>query len=233
MNTRTPIGFCSGLAVLSAVVACHAGPLGNSNVGGEYMVGTQNLWPWSFSVLYESQKRDVTPLGRLQSQQYIGCVGFDPLRWLTVYAGAGSGTTKFSGLSNPEDNPTYLLGAHFNLLDHQVASPTMFEERIRINADLQYSVTRADSGIDWSEFYGSLTVSIVNDVEGNKIFLPNSIALFVGPVFSDLESDVFDEESTTGYTLGIEVFLSEKVSLGYALEELDGSSYTVGLNVRF
>jgi len=85
---------------------------------------------------------------------------------------------------------------------------------------------------EWSAFKSSALVSIVNDVVGNKLYLPSTIAIYAGPVYSVLGGDM-DETEEFGFTVGLQTQLSTHTAFGIGFEILEGTSVLAGLDVRF
>jgi len=108
---------------------------------------------------------------------------------------------------------------------------------IRLNFGLQYTRSQVEWDLGtvakWDELYSSLTFSIVNDLEGNIIMRPNSIALYFGAVYSDIASSSFKGSGQAGFTVGLQVFMTEKTSLQLGMENLEKSGYTAGVHFRF
>lgn len=214
-------------------------PIGSSNAGREYLLAAEPLGKWSCGVYSKARKRDVTTGGLslpMKSRKTMGYVGYDFKRWFTTYATAGSSETMIGGSGYADGESEYGVGMLFNILDHEILDPTLFEDKIRINAGWQYTSSGtkyAGATRKWHELFASLTVSLVNDVEGSKFYLPNSIAIFAGPIYSDIQSSSIDEKDAFGLITGLEVFYSEKISIDWAIERFESSAYTVGINIRF
>jgi hypothetical protein len=81
----------------------------------------------------------------------------------------------------------------------------------------------------------SLTASLVNHVAGSKLFLPESIAIFAGPAYSETMNDDIDDspDEQIGFTGGLEVYQTKRVSYYARLDDFDKTGYAVGVNVRF
>ncbi|OGV66263.1 MAG: hypothetical protein A2283_12090 [Lentisphaerae bacterium RIFOXYA12_FULL_48_11] len=242
MKKRFLIACLSVVVILSNISQIIAAPVGRSNSGREYLAGTQDLSAWSAGLYFMSIDRDVEFFLGSQSMKQdkvMGYVGYDVIPWITAYIVAGSTKTRIGWGGNAQDSDAEIgLGAMFNLLDTEIEDPTLLEDRLRINANIQYtkgSGTYADdvTGIDWYELSGSLTLSLVNDLTGDKFFAPSSIALFIGPAFSKLTSGDIEEEKPFGMTAGLDVFLNEKVSLEAAYTKYDRSTYSFGVNIHF
>jgi len=115
--------------------------------------------------------------------------------------------------------------------------PSLMEDRIRLSATVQYTFGTFDNGFGDSEamdeLYGSFIMSVVNDIEGNKQYWPNAISIFAGPIFSQIISDSIQEDSIVGLTVGVEVFLSDYVTLGIGMEQFDDSGSWMALSIKF
>jgi len=216
-------------------------PVAGSNTGREYLMGVSDLGNWSCGIYSRMLERDIDFLGidslmNMKSKSIIGYVGYDLVRWLTTYVLAGQNESEFGNTGYGDGELEYGIGMYFNLLDHDILDPTLFEDKIRINAGCQYSESKTESvgsNVEWSEVCASLTLSIVNDLDGSKRYVPNSIALFAGPVYSDIDSSTINERDVFGYTAGIQVFYTEKVSFDIGVENFENDTYVSGVNVRF
>jgi len=240
MKTHLILGWalvlvlCAGLSSVSAV------PIGGNNTARDYLIRENQLTRWCGGVYVRFRDRDVTESGRfypfvMESRKIMAYVGVDPVRWLTVYATAGDHRIELND-SSDDRNFAFGGGVRFNLMDHDILDPTLFEDKIRLTAGCQYTVTDAEyagEDITIGEFYASLFVSVVNDVVGNKFYHPDSVALYAGPICSDLDSDELDEQENIGFAVGVEVFGSRNVSFDVGLEYIDSTQGKAGLHVRF
>lgn len=221
--------------------AVFAVPLGSSNMGREYLVGAGSPYKWSFGAYVETRERDVaidrlSSLMSMKSSKIMGYVGYDFLSWFTTYFTAGQHRARIGSSGYADGELECGMGMHFNLLDQEILDPTLFEDKIRINADWQYTTSKTEYGSEvkkWRELFLALTISIVNDIEGNKLYLPNSVAVFWGPLYSDIQGGSINEKDKIGFTAGLEVFFTEKISLNLAIESFDEVTHIGGINVRF
>lgn len=220
-----------------------AAPIGRSNSGRDYLAGTQDLGAWSCGLYFMSIDREVElfkslPNISMKSDKVMGYVGYDIFPWMMAYIIGGSSETRIGWGNVADSKGEFGVGLLFNILDTEIEDPTFMEDRLRLNAHIQYtksSATYSDgiTDIDWNDFSGSLTLSLVNDLEGDKFFVPSSIALFAGPAFSILQSNEIEQEDEFGFVIGLDVFLNEKVSLEVAYTQFEESAYSFGVNVRF
>lgn len=245
MKTRILLAmflFCvAGTRVVSAL------PIANSNAGRRYLLLTGELSRWSCGIYYEDGEREVEVRGMdtmMQSRKGLVYVGFDVMSWCTAYAIAGPNKTKFGDSDYSDNELEYGGGANVNLLDYDILSPTLYEDALRINAGAQYTFTESEwrgRDVEWRELLATLTVSIVNDLDGNKFFLPESIALFGGPVFSYIDSSSISGVDGTslkandkmGFTAGLEFFVTDTVTFDVKLKKFDSESYAAGLHFHF
>jgi hypothetical protein len=152
-----------------------------------------------------------------------------------VYGIAGNNSTDIDGVSTTSSEGEFGVGIRCNLLSHELLDPLVEENWLRVNAGAQYSVTRGDWGGEeqlWHELSGSLTLHILNEIDGNPLFNPVGIALFAGPAYSNYEGDV-DENSSVGFIGGIEIVYSERIFLSAGIEQFDGPGFLGSLHVRF
>ena len=230
------------IAVITSIThSLIAAPIGHSNLGREYISGAHDTGAWSLGIYAVNLERDVAaswfPVVPMKSEKIMGYLGYDILPWLTTYAIGGTSQTRISWGQDPGSKPEYGFGLIFNIIDTEILDPTLMEDRLRLNANIQYTfgqttlVTGPD--IEWTDLSGSLTLGLVNDLDGHKFFVPNSMELYFGPAFSDLTSSSLDEKDAFGLTAGLVVYLDEKISLDLAYTSFDKAFYSFGVNVRF
>jgi hypothetical protein len=231
-------------------VSAIAVPLQTSNNGQDYYIGVEDLKQWSCGLYTETMERKLTNVGEPQSQAVLnyertmGYIGYDILPYATTYATIGFGNLKIGeGFPASNNSAEYGVGVHFNLLDKGIWDPTLTEDKIRVTASMEYIASNPsvsgygmnNSNINFDELSGSLIVSLVNDVQGNKTFLPFSLSLFGGLLYSDLTTNVHSvkQDGEFGFIAGLEVFYTESVSMFGAAQEIGDPGYSAGLNVRF
>lgn len=239
--------FTRALLVVSLVAGsvltqARAEPRGGSFNNRDFLDGSSDRAGWNAGIFVQQRDRAVlieNVSGTIDPLDVAVYVGHPILPWIVLYGVAGQKTASFDafGLGNTERGFLYGAGTHLDLFAHEIQDPLLMENQIRVNADVMYSNARIDAlgdGQNFSEFQGSLTVSIVNELTGNKLFVPESIALFAGPAFSSLGGDLEgDGEETVGFTAGMEVFHTQQVSYYARLDEFSSTGYAAGLNVRF
>lgn len=216
-----------------------AGPFSDSNSGGDYTVSWQRLSRWSFGAYSDGWIRKMSRFNNelnstIESSKISGYVGYDVFDCLTVYLQGGGGD--IGGKSYSTSQTERGIGLLWNAMDYELPDPTVLEDRIRINVGCQYSEASTKyrgSNLDWAEQTFWTTLSYVNDVEGNKFYLPNSISVFIGPFYSDLTSNrKVVAKKNWGYTAGLEMFYSECISMYFRTITFDDLKYCAGINVR-
>ena len=228
-----------------------------SNLGRDYEVSVPDLKQWSCGLYTESMDRKLDSAGvfmygsKLNYQRNMGYIGYDFfrdydfLRCMTTYATLGTGSLKIGNGQRSGSCAQYGVGAHFNLLDKDILDPTLAEDKIRVTAGVEYiasnpSVDTSGFGFDkqsisFDELSGSLIVSFVNDIEGDKTFLPFGLSVFAGLLYSDFITNSHDlkADSQLGYIAGLEVFYTESISFFLAAENIGSSGYTAGVDIHF
>jgi hypothetical protein len=220
-------------------------PVGHPNSTRNYIIGLQSLHYWSAGIYGEGYDRGITVNGvdrMLTRTRVMGYVGLDVLPWVTLYGTAGSSTLKFGSAEEANDAEfEYGGGLNINVLDHEVLDPALFEDRLRINANV--SLVRGRTAWDrpvgvqefeWDEVSASVIFSIVNDCEGEKKFVPNSVTIFGGPIYSDYMGSEIEVVDQVGFMAGLEIFYSLSFSFNVGIMSYGGESgYTGGVHVRF
>lgn len=231
------------IALFSSHATLHAVPVGSSNESRDYLIAARELSNWSIGTMLNMRERDVTAFGSgpvaMNTQGVLGFIGYDIARWITLYAIGGSGQRRIAGESAP-GGAEYGAGLHFNLFDHDIMDATLFEDRLRVNASCHATYTectfRGVQGIEALDTYAALTASVVNDLDGHKFYVPRSIAIYAGPVYSSIQN--FDRTVRTltpfGATLGLEFYWSQHFAWHVGANTYNGVvSPDSGLNVRF
>jgi len=232
------------LTVFHQVPAARAVPVGNSDTDLDYIVDDSSLHGWCFGVYLVEQDIDIQVKSvkanlLMEQEKAMVYLGINLFPWIMVYATAGESETAIDGwfFGDPAHEVEYGGGFQANLLSREIPDPTLMENKLRVNAGAQYVVASSDiigEEWEWAEVTANLTVSIVNDLDGNRLFLPNSIALYVGPFYFDIISDDISHRGDEfGYEIGMEVFFTESVSFDFGMRRLNDSGLTAGMHVRF
>lgn len=242
MKNALFVSLVVGSVSLSPLTSQSAAPVAEGNDPSRYMLAARNLNAWGMGAYIESLSRAVEVSladdSELKSQRAMVYVSFAPISWVSVYAAGGTGRYKLTPGSGDYSDEKAQWGAGFrmNLLDHDVLDSTLLEDRVRLNANANY--TRAKGSWDggdssWNELSASLTVSIVNDIVGNKAFLPYGMSVFVGPLWSLIDGSDVESDDEMGFVGGLQVHLTHRVTLSTSIEYIDDASVAAGVDVRF
>ena len=239
---KKSISLC--LAILLMTGVCRnvlAAARNVSNAGRDYVVAAPALNSLSCGVYGDNAQNDITVSSiptRLETSKIMAYLGVDVLPWLTPYVTVGTGSSKF------DDGPSksqgvYGLGIQLKFLDHEIPDPGLLEDRLRLNANAEYTWRGAadwmGEDLKWQELNASLTVGIVNDVNGNALFIPDSIAIYCGPIYTALSGSEIGGDGRTdfGFCAGLEVFYTKRVAFYGQINKQDNDGYSVGLNIHF
>ncbi len=220
-----------------------AAPIGNSNMGREYLVNSDPLEHWSIGIFGGVGNRGVTldsgGDATLDITRGMVYVGYDILSWVTPYVTLGVTDSEISNLSSSDDSSSsgaYGAGVHLNLLSQEIMDPTLMIDLLRINADIYYNGSETDTAsktIKWGELSTSLTIGLVNDVRANKSMFPVSIGLYAGPIYSYYITSEFDAKETVGLLAGLDIFFTKRTSFDINAQLFDETSVSGSLNIRF
>lgn len=198
---------------------------------------------WVAGAYIEGRDRDVDVRGTGYEMKYnrvMGYLGFDIFSWITAYVTAGANSSRIGGDAfDYEGAPEFGGGFNFNLIDHEVLDPTLFEDRLRLNASVALIVGGSEPDvigdvIQWEELSASVILSVVNDCEGEKFYTPNSVVIFGGAILSELFGDDIGPDDLLGATAGLEVFYTKSVSFTAGVEFFGGNpGYVGGIHLRF
>lgn len=233
------------LGLLMQVSICVGVPVGTSNTGQEYLIATPDLHRFSGGFCYHKAERKAS-IGSVSDELFtyrnlMGYVGYDLYRWLNIYGTAGQNKSRIGSLPYSSGDGEYGFGVAINLLNYEMMDPALYHhflfDRIRVNLGGQYTRTSGEWGYypwraKWGEVYGWLTLSIVNDISGNKLYTPFGIAVSAGPVYSDLQGDI-DEKGGLGLMGGIEIYFSRTLSIDVSIEKFEKEQITGGIHIRF
>ena len=244
MKKLLPALALTVLLVIESFSPVLAAARDTSNRGMDYAVSSASLKQWSFGFYYDQLERDLRMSGRditLQSDKAMLYLGYDILPWAFPYLAGGRSTSKVGPrVSDAGSEFQYGGGLHFNFLDHEVADPFLLEDRLRLNGNVEYTVTSIqdfDADSNLAELDASLTLSIVNDIPGNVLFMPDSMAVFAGPIYCSITGPKVKGPKKSGddfgYTVGFELFYTPTISFSGQVNSYDHTGYTVGMNLRF
>ncbi|MBN2301437.1 MAG: hypothetical protein JXN60_02850 [Lentisphaerae bacterium] len=233
------------ILLVCSVAQTLAMPVGNSMDSINYRYHASDLSQWSAGVYLSPRERNIShdliqDYTLLSEDTITLYLAYDYKRWVSLYCSVAGGESSTDGW---ESEGIYDIGAglRLGLLDHDIMDPWLIEDRIRLTGYLQQTITGtklAGKDVQWIETYASLVLNIINEVTGNKSYLPHAIGVFIGPVFSDIQSRGLsnmsvNEQRQFGYTAGIEIFYTERVSFELGLENFGPSATKAGIHVRF
>ncbi len=235
---KTSIALSASVVLAISIVSAYAIPTGKSNESGDYVSGTGishmlNAGIYGGTIEREVEYRNaVLPL---DSKQAVAFLGLELTPWATAFVGVGLADHQV-GMMESDTTHKLEAGVLLNLVDHEILDPALFEDRLRVNAGASWAYTGAEwasKDVRWQEATAFLTVSIVNDTTGNKFFNANSIAIYLGPLFNYIQSDDIELREEFGYMAGIEVFLTESISIDLGMRHIDSTGFEGGLNIDF
>jgi hypothetical protein len=232
----------SAILVFALIAVCltsaHAIPTGKSNESGDYLSGTglsDRLSAGVYTGSIEREVKDLDTLTVLESKHSMIYLGLDLTRWLTLFVSGGMADHQVDLLES-DSSQKVEAGVLLNLIDHDILDSSFFEDKLRLNAGASWGHTEAEwlgREVSWQEGTAFITLSIVNDTTGNKIFNPNSVSVYVGPLYNYIKSDDIELEDNFGFMAGIEVFMTDHITLDLGLRHMDAMTYEGGVHIRF
>jgi hypothetical protein len=206
---------------------------------------------WSIGVEGTRDWRDVEVDGRVQRLEawaVRGLLGYQPLPWLGLEAGAGSSQADLGGVEGDADF-TWLLRAKANLVEIAVSSKPGMPRHILLRGSLMASYLEADSTceagkINWNEWRLVPSLQyIINLLRGGyqDPYEPASITLRAGPVFSFIKGSrddfdgerVVDEHKDTGLCGGIDLLMASGLSLGAEISFFEDEDWSIMAGVGY
>lgn len=226
--------------ILTSLPVC-AAPLGRSNDAMNYLFKDPVLsritaGAYGGEVNREIKFKDSGFETEMNAARVTGYLGISVLEWLNVYGIAGQNSTEIPGMADPDGEAIYGGGISVNLLNHFLREPIPMEDAFRLNLGAQFLTTEAQFGneiLEWDEFSGALTLSIINHTTGNKNYTPESIAIYLGPAFSVIRSDDFEAKNNGGVIGGLEIFFTDSFAIDFRVEYFEKASASAGINLHF
>jgi opacity protein-like surface antigen len=229
------LGIC-----LATAGSALASPRAAEAAGSHYLLAADNLNGWHLGGFYRYADRELDHGAyALKQNKFMVHLGHDVLSWLSIYAFLGTTTLEVEpGFGDRDPDLEYGAGAWANLLDHDLLGNFALETRLRLQAIGQVSASSPEIDgreASYVEFYGALTLGVVNELIGNKAYWPEAIGLFFGPVYNDISSDDIDATgSAFGLTGGLDIYLTRDTTLSLSYEAFDSDKiYNAALNFRF
>lgn len=242
MNSRA-ILFASLVSAIccAAVIPAFASPRAAAASGSAFMVSADDLSGWHLGGYYRYASREVNDgFNNLSQDNFALTVGHDIFSFLSVYALGGVSNAQLENQYQDSDKVfLYGFGGWLNIIDHDLLSNLSLETKIRLQAfgQISYCNPEFDSGdSNLRDYYANLTLSIVNNLIGNKHFWPEAIAIFFGPVYDKTKGDDLDfTGEEVGFLFGLDIALDRNVglSLSYEAYGSDDNALGVSLNYHF
>jgi opacity protein-like surface antigen len=240
MNKTTHTFVALAVGLLTSTLPLCAMPLG-SNEPSDYLIKGQDLSKLTMGIYAGQHKRQITWDDSgftevMESDRVQAYLGYDVLDWLTVYAIGGANESNTEGTEGGDSESELGLGFRVNVLNHFIREPVPAEDIIRMNMGVEYVRSSFDNGFassDWGEFSVALTVALVNTIDGNKYFWPESIAIYAGPIYSAINGDEFEADDTVGVIGGLELYLTDTITLDLQVKYFNETSVAGGVNFRF
>ncbi len=220
-----------------------AAPRSATQISEYYLVPERDLAGWSAGIFVRERERDIrfedSALSlSLEETRTAAYVGYQLINWITAYIYGGANDTKpaESRMSGSGGGTVFGASIEFNLLSHMLKDPELDEDRIRIHSTVSYTRAEAEAGLlsgNFSEVEADITLSLVNEIEGNKRFLPQAIALYAGGLVSSLQGDLDETGDSSGFKGGVDILFTRHITLSAGVENLDNTGVTGSLNVAF
>jgi len=164
----------------------------------------------------------------------------DVCRWLTLSAGAGGTEAIHYPMDRLSPKSMWTAGLKANLWQHDVIDPSFFSSRLTIQlraAYRDYDVRVDQRSRKWKEWRGALTTGAElfskGDFGKDKSQYPYSLALLLGPYYSEVDMDDFQKDEEIGFLAGIDVSLSHNFSLGYEARFADAVTHAGNIVFHF
>lgn len=142
-------------------------------------------------------------------------LGYDIVRWLTIYGFVGIADVKSDDFFLEGDTKsTYGGGLWAALVDDDQLDIMSTFSRFRLNTGVEYAYTDSNE-LAFGEWEAFLTFELLNDTFLIHEMYPSTIGLFAGPVFSSIDMDGYeqDEDDRWGFTVGLSLTFSRRVYL--------------------
>ena len=165
----------------------------------------------------------------MKVQRINAYLGYDPLRWLSIYVLGGVQSVKNNDI-RMENDTTFLYGAGLwaALIDDAQLDFLSTISRYRLNFGMEVSHSDPND-LSWTQFDASLTFGIYNDSFLSDAKFPTAIGIFAGPIYSTVDLDGFEQvkDNEWGFTVGGEFRFANGVyvSGGYDIFTDDGMAY--------
>lgn len=222
---KLSVKFVAIAATAVAVSVAHATPRATEASGADYLVAAENLDGFHLGAYYRYTSREVNHGPYSLSQDNIaGILGLDILDWFSIYGIFGTADAQLDGYFNTDRDYSLIYGGGgwINILDHDLISNLSCETKVRLTASAQITFGKPEiAGIEseYSDFYGAVTLGVVNELLGNKNMWPDAIGVFVGPVWSIFDCDEWETTGDEmGFAFGLDIYVTRRVGLSASYE---------------
>ena len=200
-------------------------------------------------ILYTHMDRATEGYGNLKANIYDLQLGVEVTSWWLLYGQIGGSSAELAIMPEAADMDVGgLLGTRVNVW--QVYDDTRRSAwRLTLQLDASYAYRAAKDGgsgaLQWSEILVMLPVnyhlSLARTARNQYLSDFNSIAIFVAPVFSQLDGtwklnnrDVdFEAERMFGFAVGLDFWLTERLSLSARATVIQDITASVGVRYSF
>lgn len=202
-------------AMLAALPASAITQAPSDGTAANYAISATDMSGLHFGLLARYGERAVTYQGHdgeMTLSRAGAYLGYDGLRWFTVYGFAGIAETKANDFFLDGDTAvTFGGGAWAYLIDDDQLDIMSTFSRFRVNLGGEYAFTDSNE-LFLGEAEGFLTLELLNDSFFTNDIFPGSIGLFAGPVFSYLHGDELkqDVDDAWGITVGLSMTFSRR-----------------------
>lgn len=246
---KTWIRWVSAGVLFLTVTGGHAASIGHSG-SREGLWEATALGRFSVGLGMERVQREVAldngALEVLDSDGRHFFLGFDAAPWLTLYGAYGVAEVGVYNEDNNDSDTQWSVGLATTWWYLDIDHPEFMAGRYSIRTDLEYAdygISSSSEDGSWSELSASailLAELFVKDVEAVD-HVPYSMTFYVGPVYSALDGDLtfgaqeltFEEDSSTGFLLGTDVFIANNLSLSAQFQQMERASHRFGLTFHF
>ncbi len=240
-----------GLALASLTVASllSAATLPGSIDDDFLAVGNPSRF--TVGVNYESIRRQISPdTGndfRMDATSVSLYVGYDALKWLTVFGtiGGTENNTDFELGKSDDSQFKWSIGANVNLYKWYLQHPAvMTGDRITVRIFAEYAGYEADTGIgnmDWGDAYIAMPIAYERYERNDRISDDSElfrISIYAGPMASLINGSLdtgngstdFDAANNFGLIGGIDIYFTSSISIGGQIQMFDTSTDDISAN---
>lgn len=239
MNSRA-ILFASVVSAVCCMTAVQsfASPRAAAASGSAFMVSADDLSGWHLGGFYRYSSNEINDgLNSLNRDSFAITLGHDIFPFFSVYALAGVTDAELENSYQESDKVfLYGFGGWLNIVDHDLLTNLSLETKIRLQAFGQVSFSCPEFDGDEAsirDYYGNLTLSVVNNLIGNKSYWPEAISLFFGPVYNKVRGDIDSTGEEIGLIFGLDIALDRNVGLSLSYETYGSEDDALGISLNY